>query len=117
MSQNNNVEPNHVVSKPGEGLQRATLSMVYDLRQLSGVTIECLTLDRIHINSSYEYMPNFELQWCTKQLHYRVYMHVGGPDHGKEVAGYPMFNIKSRLICHDFISFYQFMHRNRCNRK
>lgn len=104
--------------------QRRVFYMLRDLETLSSVHIETNTnvlgevlLDRIVVHSNYEFMPDFEFQWDTRQFQYRVYIQVSSTKHDKETAGYPIFNIKNILTMYGFIQMYQFIHKHRCNQK
>ncbi len=117
----------------GNNFQRKFFHALRELTRLSGTQIlgpdseqkivpfkeftTVVNLDKIELHSNYEYMPNFFFQWDTRQEQYRVYIYVSSMSHGKQNAGYPIFNIKNMLVAYGFIGVYQFIHRHRSNQK
>jgi hypothetical protein len=71
----------------------------------------------ITISSQWEFLPDFNLEWCDKNEHYRVYIYVSGTPAGKVNAGYCIFVIPNALAAAAFTVFYSFIHKNRANNK
>ena len=71
----------------------------------------------IMISSEWEFLPDFKLEWCDKNEHFRVYIYVSGTPAGKINAGYCIFVIPNSLAAAAFTMFYSFIHKNRANNK
>jgi len=71
----------------------------------------------IEIRSEYGFLPDFVLEWCSSQEHYRVYSYVGARDRNKERSGYSIMTIGSTVAACEFVVMYGIIRKNRANCK
>jgi len=72
----------------------------------------------ILIENNLQYVPDFRLVWCDVKKHFRVYIDLAYTDTiVKNRSGYPICTIPNSLVLFGFAVMYQFLHKNRANKK
>jgi hypothetical protein len=71
----------------------------------------------ITISHVREYVPDFELEYCSVGNVYRVYILVGNRGIGKKRAGYCICTLSTELSVFEFINMYGTLIRYRANNK
>lgn len=98
--------------------KRRIYSALSNLRVISKMTLSAdLEYNRIHLQHSQFFMPDFVFEWSEQQEHYRVYIHLADRENYKVRAGYSICSIKNGLAAMGFCMLYNFLHSHRANNK
>ena len=71
----------------------------------------------LSVQCKYVFVPNFTFEWCFRNEHYRVYIHIASTLSEKEKAGYSIMAIGSRMAAAAFVMMYSTIHKYRASRK
>lgn len=71
----------------------------------------------IYYRSSKKMMPDLKMVWDTVYKQYRVYILVAEKGGEKEVTGFPIMVVKSRMAASFLVVLYQILHKYRAGNK
>ncbi len=98
-------------------------SIIEQLKQLPKTSVEYDEkedkLNHIYISNVNQFVPDFELIWCSIKNHYRVYICLASKSDTIKTRGnnYCICVLRSTLDASEFVNTYLFFHRHRGNNK
>lgn len=89
------------------------------LKGLESLPKTTVTIDKdfklIQIKHEQEFVPDFDLVWCSVKKHFRVYILIGSTTYNKQRAGYTICTVGTRYAAMGFGVLYGFLHKHRAN--
>lgn len=75
------------------------------------------SIKTIWVKNRFKYVSDFELIWCARNEHYRVYIHIASPKANKVNPGYNISTIGNKKEASDFVAMYSYICATRSNNK
>lgn len=106
------------IVKPTHSKQHRIYQTLKNLEIIPKITVSISAdYDTIDLKHEQEFVPDFQLKWCTIKLHYRVYILVADAKNTKKRAGYCICTIQNAQQVMQLATFYGFLHTRRPNNR